>query len=36
MQWRAEHGAFRTVDDLNEVSGVGDSLMEQIRPLVVP
>ena len=36
MQWRTENGAFRTVDDLNEVSGVGDSLMEQIRPLVVP
>ena len=36
VQWRADHGAFRTVDDLNEVSGVGDALMEQIRPLVVP
>lgn len=36
VQWRSDHGPFRTVDDLNEVSGVGDSLMEQIRPLVVP
>jgi len=36
VQWRTDHGPFRTVDDLNEVSGVGDALMEQIRPLVVP
>lgn len=36
MQWRTEHGPFRGVDELNEVSGVGDSLMEQLRPLVVP
>jgi len=36
VAWRAEHGPFRSVDDLNEVSGVGDALMKQIRPLVVP
>ena len=36
VQWRTDHGPFRTIDELNEVSGVGDSLMEQIRPLVVP
>lgn len=36
VQWRTENGAFRGVDDLSEVSGVGDALMEQIRPLVVP
>lgn len=36
VQWRTDHGPFRGADDLNEVSGVGDSLMEQIRPLVVP
>ena len=35
-QWRTDQGPFRSVDELNEVSGVGDSLMEQIRPLVVP
>ena len=35
-QWRTDQGPFRSVDDLNEVSGVGDSLMGQIRPLVVP
>ncbi len=36
VTWRTEHGPFRAVDDLNQVSGVGDSLMEQIRPLVIP
>jgi competence protein ComEA len=36
VQWRHDNGGFRAVDDLNEVSGVGDSLMEQLRPLVVP
>jgi competence protein ComEA len=36
VQWRTEHGPFRGIDDLSDVSGVGDALMEQIRPLVVP
>lgn len=36
VSWRTEHGPFRTVDDLDGVSGVGASLMEQIRPLVIP
>ena len=36
VSWRTDHGPFRSVDDLNEVSGVGESLMEQIRPLVIP
>ena len=36
VQHRVDHGPFRSVDDVNEVSGVGDSLMEQIRPLVIP
>ncbi len=36
VSWRAAHGPFRTVDDLDGVSGVGASLMEQIRPLVIP
>ncbi|MFM8155790.1 MAG: helix-hairpin-helix domain-containing protein [Actinomycetes bacterium] len=36
VQWRTENGPFRGVDDLSEVSGVGDALMEQLRPLVVP
>lgn len=36
VSWRTDHGPFRSVDDLNEVSGVGDSLMDQLRPLVTP
>ena len=35
VQWRTDQGPFRSIDDVNEVSGVGDALMEQIRPLVV-
>ncbi len=36
VSWRADHGPFHAVDDLNDVSGVGDSLMDQLRPLVIP
>lgn len=36
VQWRTDHGPFRNVDELSDVTGVGDSLMGQIRPLVVP
>ncbi len=36
VSWRTDHGLFRAVDDLNDVSGVGDALMEQLRPLVAP
>jgi competence protein ComEA len=36
VSWRTDHGPFRAVDDLNDVSGVGDALMEQLRPLVAP
>lgn len=34
VQWRTTNGPFRSVDELNEVSGIGDSIMGQIRPLV--
>ena len=36
VQHRVDHGPFRNVDDVNEVSGVGDALMDDIRPLVTP
>ena len=36
VQHRVDHGPFRSVDDVNEVSGVGDSLLDDIRPLVTP
>jgi len=34
LDWRAQHGRFSTVDELGEVSGIGDKLLEQIRPKV--
>ncbi|REF31545.1 ComEA family DNA-binding protein [Calidifontibacter indicus] len=34
LQWRTTNGRFSTVDDLGEVAGIGDKLLEQLRPLV--
>jgi competence protein ComEA len=34
LDWRTQHGRFSTVDELGEVSGIGDKLLEQIRPKV--
>ena len=34
VAWRATNGPFRTVDELGEVSGIGDSILTQLRPLV--
>ena len=34
LQWRADNGLFRSIDELGEVSGIGPSILEQIRPLV--
>jgi competence protein ComEA len=34
LDWRAQHGRFTSVDELGEVSGIGDKLLEQIRPKV--
>jgi competence protein ComEA len=34
LDWRAQHGRFATVDELGEVSGIGDKLLDQIRPKV--
>ncbi|AKU19054.1 competence protein ComEA [Luteipulveratus mongoliensis] len=34
VQWRTENGRFTSVEELSEVSGIGDKLMEQLRPLV--
>lgn len=36
VDWRSTNGSFRSVDELGEVSGIGDALMAQIRPLVRP
>jgi competence protein ComEA len=34
VDWRAAHGRFTSVDELDEVSGIGDKLMAEIRPHV--
>ena len=32
LDYREEHGAFASVDDLLNVSGIGEKKLEQIRP----
>lgn len=34
LDWRAEHGRFSSVDELGEVSGIGDKLLAQLRDRV--
>jgi competence protein ComEA len=34
IAWREEHGGFRTVEDLLEVSGIGDGRFADLRDLV--
>lgn len=34
VQYRDTNGPFRSIDQLDEVSGIGAKLMEQLRPLV--
>ena len=34
VDWRTQHGRFTTVDELAEVSGIGERLVAQLRPLV--
>ena len=34
LDWRTEHGRFTSVDELGEVTGIGDKLMAQIGPKV--
>jgi competence protein ComEA len=36
LDYRAEHGAFRSVDELDEVPGIGPTRVDQLRGLVVP
>jgi competence protein ComEA len=35
VEWRKAHGRYRTVDELQEVAGIGKKRMEQLRPLVM-
>ena len=34
VEWRTAHGRYRTVEDLQEVKGIGKKRLEQLRPLV--
>lgn len=34
VQWREDNGTFTDVEVLGEVTGIGDALMAQLRPLV--
>ena len=34
LQWRTEHGPFSAVDELLEVSGIGDATLAEIAPFV--
>jgi competence protein ComEA len=33
IDWRTANGPFTSVDDLNSVPGIGDSVFAQIKPL---
>lgn len=34
IAWRKEHGGFKSVDELDQVSGIGPAKLEKIRPQV--
>lgn len=34
IAYRDEHGPFKTVDELKDVKGIGDSLLASLRPQV--
>jgi competence protein ComEA len=34
LDWRSQNGRFSTVDELGEVSGIGEKVLENLRPLV--
>jgi len=34
VQYRTRNGAFKTVDELTTVQGVGDKMLEQLRPMI--
>jgi competence protein ComEA len=36
IDWRTTHGGFTSVDQLAEVSGIGDKLFAELQPLVSP
>jgi competence protein ComEA len=34
VQWRTANGPFRSIDELGEVSGIGDAILARLRPMV--
>ena len=36
VDWRTANGRFTSVDELAEVSGIGETLLGRLRPLVTP
>jgi len=36
VDWRLQHGPFRTLEDLDAIPGIGPARIEQLRDLVVP
>ena len=34
VDWRKEHGLFKTVEELDAVDGVGPKMLETLLPLV--
>ncbi|HMB18767.1 MAG TPA: helix-hairpin-helix domain-containing protein [Gaiellaceae bacterium] len=36
MDYREQHGAFSSVDDLDAIPGIGPARLEQLRDLVAP
>ena len=35
LDWRTAHGRFSSVDELGEVSGIGEATLSDLAPLVV-
>jgi len=36
VAYRDEHGGFRSVDELDAISGIGPARLDQLRELVAP
>jgi competence protein ComEA len=34
LDYRTEHGSFRSVEDLRQVDGIGDARFKQLKPKV--